>query len=131
MSTLEPPSMPLSPALNGSHEALSPSLDPPPSASGANGTANGNANPVFDLGAMRTYLLTVLPAMFGAHPEELEVPLSGDDFDDRMMRFASENGGPLYVVKVKEGGEGASFLVIFSKIIVECPSNMLHRYRND
>ena len=111
MSTLEPPSMPLSPALNGSHDALSPSLDPPASASSTNGTANGNANPVFDLGAMRAYLLAVLPAMFGAALEELEVPLSGEDFDERMMRFAGESGGPLYVVKVKEGGEGASLLV--------------------
>ena len=55
---------------------------------------------------MRAYLLAVLPAMFGAGPEELEVTLSGEDFDDRMTRFTGESGGPLYVVKVKEEGEG-------------------------
>lgn len=109
MSVLEPQSMPLSPPLNGTHDMPSHSLEPPPSA-GVNGTANGTATPApaFDLGAMRAYLLAVLPAMFGASPEELENSLNGEDFEERMLRFTSEAGGPLYVVKAKEDGEGES-----------------------
>ena len=81
-----------------------------------NGALNGNgdihdsiAEPAisFDSSVFRSYLLSLLPPIFGASPEELE-SLFDEDFDDRCSRFAGEGGGVVYVVKKRDEQESQS-----------------------
>ena len=84
-----------------------------------NGALNGNGNGdlhdgisepaiAFDPPVFRSYLLSLLPPIFGASPEELE-SLFDEDFDDRCSRFAGEGGGVVYVVKKRDEQESQSF----------------------
>ena len=76
-----------------------------------NGALNGNGDlhePVssepaipFDPQVFHSYLLSLLPPLLGASPEELE-SIFDDDFNDRVSRFAGEGGGVVYVVKKKD-----------------------------
>ena len=59
---------------------------------------------------MRTYLLALLPPIFGASRGEIEDQVFDSEFEERVARFASEGGGPLYFVKRKEEVEGACAL---------------------
>ena len=61
----------------------------------------------FDASLMRAFLLSLLPPVLNASREELEDSLFDSEFEERVSRFASEGGGPLYVVKVKGESEGA------------------------
>ena len=81
-----------------------------------NGALNGNGDlhdgisePAisFDPSVFRSYLLSLLPPIFGASPEELE-SLFDEDFDDRCSRFAGEGGGVVYVVKKRDEQESQS-----------------------
>ena len=83
-----------------------------------NGALNGNGDlhePIssepaipFDPSVFHSYLLSLLPPIFGASPEELE-SLFDEDFDDRCSRFAGEGGGVVYVVKKRDEQESQSF----------------------
>ncbi|KAF8883831.1 dynein heavy chain, N-terminal region 1-domain-containing protein [Infundibulicybe gibba] len=77
-------------------------------------TTNGSLNhepPVvetttsFDADIFRTYLVSLLPPVIGALHSELG-SLFDDEFETRVTRFATEPGGVIYVVKVKEEVEG-------------------------
>ena len=78
-------------------------------------TTNGSLNhqepeptaSVFDTEIFRSYLLSLLPPVIGANPSDLE-SLFDEEFDARIARFASDSGGVVYVVKVKEDSEGMS-----------------------
>ena len=66
---------------------------------------------------MRAFLVSLLPPIFGASPEEFEASLFGEsgsghnpEFEDHVAHFTVEGGGPLYVTKTREDGEGAKFL---------------------
>ena len=78
-----------------------------------NGTAPSVAThaPPYDSELFRSYLLNLLPPVIGANPLDLESLFDGE-FEEKVSRFASEAGGVVYVVKVKEESEGAlRFLV--------------------
>ncbi|KAI0358856.1 dynein heavy chain protein 2 [Trametes cingulata] len=88
----------------------------------ANGALNGNGDvhdgisePAisFDPAVFRSYLLSLLPPIFGASPEELE-SLFDDDFHERVSRFAGEGGGVIYVVKKKDEQESEDAPPTFS-----------------
>lgn len=104
MATLDAPAPPLTPLTptnptNGVLPHPDGQSAPPPAAA-------------FDPALMQRYLLSLLPPIFGASSEELEAMLFDAEFEDRVTRFASESGGPLYVVKVKDEVEG--MLIILS-----------------
>ncbi|TFK18751.1 dynein heavy chain protein 2 [Coprinopsis marcescibilis] len=80
------------PATNGS--SSSDNLAPEPSAAVA-----------FEPELFRSYLTALLPPVIGALPQDLD-SLFDDEFNARVARFASETGGVMYVVKVKEDAEG-------------------------
>ena len=61
--------------------------------------------PPFDVSLFRSYLLSLLPPVLGAFPEEL-VSLFDDEFGEKVSRFAADGGGVIYVVKAKEETEG-------------------------
>ena len=73
-----------------------------------NGTAPSVAthSPPYDSELFRSYLLNLLPPVIGANPLDLESLFDGE-FEEKVARFASEAGGVVYVVKVKEEAEGA------------------------
>ena len=60
----------------------------------------------------RSYLLSLLPPVMGAYPSDLE-SLFDEELDARVARFASDSGGIIYVVKVKEESEGMSPYLIY------------------
>ena len=82
-----------------------------------NGALNGNGDlhePIssepaipFDPSVFHSYLLSLLPPIIGASPEELE-SIFDDGFNERVSRFASEGGGVVYVVKKKDEQECTS-----------------------
>lgn len=90
-----------------------------------NGNGNGTAQPdgpvetaiTFEPSVFRTYLLSLIPPLLGAAPEDLETLLD-DDFDERVTKFAGEGGGAIYVVKKKEdnGGEFRALMATLPKI---------------
>jgi hypothetical protein len=88
-----------------------PIMDTPPTPLA---TTNGHSTtepPVepsssFEAAVFRSYLQALLPPVIGATPAELE-SLFDDEFNDRVIRFASEGGGVIYVVKSKDEVEGA------------------------
>ncbi|KAG6864894.1 hypothetical protein C0991_006509 [Blastosporella zonata] len=55
----------------------------------------------FDSFIFRSYLLALLPPVIGALPDELD-SLFDDEFDEKVTRFAADNGGSIYVVKIRE-----------------------------
>ena len=61
----------------------------------------------FDPSVFHSYLLSLLPPIIGASPEELE-SIFDDGFNERVSRFASEGGGVVYVVKKKDEQECTS-----------------------
>ncbi|KAI0369874.1 dynein heavy chain protein 2 [Pilatotrama ljubarskyi] len=88
----------------------------------ANGALNGNGDVhdgitepaiAFDPEVFRSYLLSLLPPIFGASPEELEA-LFDEDFHERVSRFAGEGGGVIYVVKKKDEQESEDAPPTFS-----------------
>lgn len=74
-----------------------------------NGTTNGDAiveSPAaFDPLIFRKYLLSLLPPVIAADPVDLDT-LFVDEFDERVGRFATEAGGVIYIVKIKNEAEG-------------------------
>jgi hypothetical protein len=88
MSTPEVPTTPLTNS-NGVLPHDSPVDTPPP----------------FDTSLFRSYLVSLLPPVLGALPEEFE-GLFDEEFDERVTRFAAEGGGVIYVVKTRDEAEG-------------------------
>ena len=64
----------------------------------------------FDPGIFRAYLLSLLPPILGASPEETGSIFDGD-FEERVTRFASEGTGVIYIVKRKDDVEGTLFII--------------------
>ncbi|KIL61809.1 hypothetical protein M378DRAFT_82045 [Amanita muscaria Koide BX008] len=102
---MEPPVSALSASTNGTLNHSSHHLD--------GVTENGLTAPVtaptppFDSELVRAYLLVLLPPVIGANTVDLE-SLFDSEFDEKVSRFASESGGVVYVVKVKEESEDDS-----------------------
>jgi len=68
----------------------------------------------FDTEIFRRYLLDLFLPGIGARSSDLK-SLFDDEFDERVSRFAADNGGVIYVVQVKEEGEGMlKFSLVFS-----------------
>ena len=63
------------------------------------------------------YLLALLPPVIGTLPYELDL-LFDDGFDEHVARFATESGGVVYIVKVKDKVEGLSS---YSYLHIDCP----------
>jgi hypothetical protein len=85
-------------------------MDPPSSLAPTNGSLNHQEpepTSAFDPEIFRSYLLSLLPPVIGAYPSDLD-SLFDEEFDARVARFASDTGGVIYVVKVKEESEGMS-----------------------
>ena len=109
---------------SGSETILTRHLDemePQPTVTNGNGTTtNGDAlatpepTAFFDPEILKGYLKSLLPPMIGAHAEDLE-SLFDDEFDERVARFAADNGAVVYVVQTKEESEGMS-----SCFLMEC-----------
>lgn len=59
----------------------------------------------FDPAIFQSYLQALLPPVIGASPTELDA-IFDNEFNDRVMRFASEGGGVIYVVKAKDEVDG-------------------------
>ncbi|KAI0292242.1 cytoplasmic dynein heavy chain 1 [Multifurca ochricompacta] len=79
----------------------------------------------FDPGIFRTYLLSLLPPVLGATPEEIE-SIFDSEFDDRVTRFANEGSGVIYVVKRKDEVEDdmpPTFSYILTPHLAYAPSN--------
>ncbi|KAL5495533.1 DYN1_2 [Sanghuangporus weigelae] len=95
MASLEAPSMPLTPPTNGTHTLGSADAL-------VDGASTTPAASTFDPSLMRSYLLALLPPIFGASQSEIDEQVFDAEFDERVTRFAGEGGGPLYVVKRKE-----------------------------
>jgi hypothetical protein len=66
----------------------------------------------FDSSLVRNYLVSLLPALLGAAPDDLW-SLFEDDFEERVGRFASEGNGVMYVTKIKHEFEGASCGILY------------------
>lgn len=64
----------------------------------------------FDPTIFRTYLLSLLPPVLGASPEEIE-SIFDSEFDERVARFASEGTGVIYIVKRRDEVEGTLFFI--------------------
>jgi hypothetical protein len=99
-------------------------MDPSSSLPTTNGSLNHQepepTTSVFDTEIFRSYLLSLLPPVIGADPSDLE-SLFDEEFDTRIARFASDSGGVVYVVKVKEDSEGMSpFFKIFNSMNLIC-----------
>ncbi|KIP08567.1 hypothetical protein PHLGIDRAFT_34940 [Phlebiopsis gigantea 11061_1 CR5-6] len=58
----------------------------------------------FDPAIFRSYLLALLPPFLAALPEEIE-SIFDEEFDERVLKFAAEGGGVIYVVKKKDEAE--------------------------
>lgn len=59
----------------------------------------------FDPSIFRSYLLALLPPFLAASPDEIE-SVFDEEFDERVLKFAGEGGGVVYVVKKKDEAEG-------------------------
>ena len=89
-------------------EIFSRDMDPPSSLPPTNGSLNHQEpepTSAFDPEIFRSYLLSLLPPVIGAYPSDLG-SMFDEEFDARVARFASDTGGVIYVVKVKEESEG-------------------------
>lgn len=76
-------------------------------ANGENGTSVVvEPTATFDPSVFRPYLLSLLPPVLGATPEELESIFDDEGFEEKVLRFAGESGGVIYVVKVRDTTEG-------------------------
>ena len=87
-------------------------MDTPSSLAPTNGSSNHQEPEptlAFDPAIFRSYLLSLLPPVIGAFPSDLE-SLFDAEFNGRVARFASDTGGVIYVVQVKEESEGMSSL---------------------
>lgn len=76
---------------------------------GINGVEPSTSSPAqqpaipFDTSVFKSYLEALLPPVLGASSIELQDGIFSDpEFDERVTKFAAENGGPIYVVKIKE-----------------------------
>lgn len=93
--------MALSPPLATSPLPGDKQLDAP------NGVASSGASATsFEPALFRNYLLSLLPPIVGASQDELLATLFDDDFDEKVTKFAGEAGGVIYVLKIRDEGEG-------------------------
>ena len=70
-------------------------------------STNGNTPLLsFDTSVFKSYLLSLLPPVLGASLEDLRDSLFDDEFDERVIRFASEGGSVIYVAKTRLESEG-------------------------
>ena len=125
---MEPPQPPLSPLPSLSSSSVPPHTNgtttPEPNLNGTTPLTNGSASSAatFDPGIMRAFLVSVLPPIFGASREEFEASMFGeskghnDDFEDHVAHFSMDGGGPLYVTKTREDGEGACRFIYLASV---------------
>lgn len=85
--------------------------EPEPTTTTTTTTTTSTSTSTFDPDIFRSYLLSLLPPVIGASPSDVE-SLFDEEFDARVARFASDTGGVVYVVKVKEESEGDVFFLI-------------------
>jgi len=76
-------------------------------------TTNGDHTPTepastFDPDIFRRYLLSLLPPVLGANVADLN-SLFDNEFEERVSRFATDTGGVIYVVQVKEENDGMAW----------------------
>ncbi|KAH6880862.1 cytoplasmic dynein heavy chain 1 [Coprinopsis sp. MPI-PUGE-AT-0042] len=88
---------------SSSHDALTPEV-------------TTSVSTAFDPEVFRTYLLALLPPVIGANPIDLE-SLFDEEFNARVTRFASEIGGVIYVIKVKEDSDSDDTPPMYSYIL--------------
>ena len=69
----------------------------------------------FDPSIFRSYLLSLLPPVIGATPEEIE-SIFDSEFDERVARFASEGTGVIYIVKRKDDVEGTLVSHLYARL---------------
>ena len=68
---------------------------------------NGNTPLIsFDTSVFKSYLLSLLPPVLGATLEDLSDSLFDNEFDERVIRFASEGGSVIYIAKTRLESEG-------------------------
>jgi len=63
----------------------------------------------FDPAIFRSYLLSLLPPVLGATPDDIE-SIFDSEFDENVTRFASEGTGVIYIVKRRDEVEGTFVL---------------------
>lgn len=96
--------MALSPPLATSPLPGDKQLDAP------NGVVASSASATsFEPALFQNYLLSLLPPIVGASQDELSATLFDDDFDEKSSKFASEGGSVIYVLKIRDEGEGRRF----------------------
>ena len=91
---------------NAHASTSSPSLPTTPLVDGSSASGSVAPLPSVDPDVFRTYLLQLLPPVLGATIDELESTLFDEEFDERTVKFASEGGGAVYIVKTRITSEG-------------------------
>jgi dynein heavy chain 1 len=107
------PTIPTTNGVNGILHHDGPSESPAPTTT---------TTTTFDPAVFQSYLLSLLPPVLGVSPEELET-LFDEEFEEKVLRFASETGGVVYVVKLRDTTEGTVPtlpLFFLSKILTFC-----------
>ena len=93
--------------------SAAPSLSPPTpnlaldEPAVVNGNGSANPLPSIDPSIFRSYLLALLPVVLAASTEDIEGTLFDGEFDDRVLRFASEGANVIYIEKTRIDSEGA------------------------
>jgi hypothetical protein len=64
----------------------------------------------FDASLLHSYLLSLLPPLFGAAPDDLWEIFEGEGFDEYAARFATEGNGALYISKIRQEMEGKYYM---------------------
>lgn len=84
-------------------------LIPEDSSQLTNGNGNGTAAaplPSVDSDVFRSYLLALLPPVLGASVEDIEGTLFDEEFDEKVLRYASDGNSVIYVAKTRIDSEG-------------------------
>lgn len=108
-TTSSSPSTPVL-GLDGLHPSTSNGSSNGAPSTATNGTSAAPL-PSVDPAVFRSYLLALLPPVLGASIEDLEGTLFDDEFDERVVKYASEGGGSvIYVAKTRHDAEGTFLL---------------------
>jgi hypothetical protein len=77
---------------------------------GIDGSAPATVTSSFDTSLLHNYLLSLLPPLFGAAPDDLWEIFEGEGFDEYAARFATEGNGALYISKIRQEMEGKHYM---------------------